>query len=766
MHVRHHMQINPTPTASLTNLEDLREFLVSLWSQPGQSATVFAGAGISIPPPSNLPSAVEVIELVTSTLCNHPAIEEYRADLLQSLRNRGLKMEVLFEMAQRSAATKLPALFQVFDGHSPNHYHHFLARLLQAGSISHVVTPNFDCLIENASVMKPPVLATEDEHAQRVRPAIYKIHGTVNRPETIIGVLKQVSRGLGANKNNLMLETLSQTCVLVGWSDDDIDLTPAFFEAQDGLLIWFSYDPNLTSVVDFRATVKELPPIHPKIERLLREKAGIAVWCDPLPFFLTVWRDLEKLLGPITTPDSADTPDRSTIISTWADSLTLVERLIIVSDVLRHLTNWNEAQLLLKEAEKHAATAPERFNIHYRLGLCFTNLSLWRDAFDSFDLCLLDKGFEGTIEDLIEERPISPELAVLYGNLGSLFGKVGRTHDSVTCHEMDAFLSDHLHSENRSLAYANLAAALSNIGDLERSKAAAQKAATYGVAEGDLLSVAISHQVLANNAAITGDWNTVQAELEAALEIATILSRPDFQIECLKDLAQHCYKIGEFKRGRQYIDEALGIASYHNLTDMQAELWMIIGVSLKEAAFVARPIESFATAHELKQSFEAYEKSLEFLAVKGTNQKLKSIILNNRGLLFHLSGDRKRAYEDLWESLALRTSLLDDVGRATVLNNLALVILGSEESEEFLLEARSIYERFRHKLGLCQVMHDLAGVHMVRMSRSGKLHRLKRRSDYEKALSYLTESMRLAQELKAPAKIKQAEHNLRVLETL
>jgi tetratricopeptide (TPR) repeat protein len=214
------------------------------------------------------------------------------------------------------------------------------------------------------------------------------------------------------------------------------------------------------------------------------------------------------------------------------------------------------------------------------------------------------------------------------------------------------------------------------------------------------------------------------------------------------------------------VNVALDIAARHQLTDLQAELWMVMGVALKERASLLYPLQSLSSAPELQQSLEAYEKSLEFFAKKGSNKKLKSIILNNRGLLFWLLRDHERAYRDLWESLELRTSLLDDMGRATVLGNLALLILGSNESEEFLLEALSIYDRFGHKIGRCQITHDLAGVHMTRLKRLSKFQLVQHRREYQRARNYLQESLRLAEELRAPVKIKQAQHNLKVLESL
>jgi hypothetical protein len=134
----------PTIRPSLTGIEDVRQFLGELWSGSAPQSAIFAGAGISVPEPSGLPLAQDVIEHATHALANDPAVAPYCRDLLESVQKANVKMEVLFEIVQRSAASKLTTLFEVFDGLNPNLYHHFLARLLKASSISHIVTPNFD----------------------------------------------------------------------------------------------------------------------------------------------------------------------------------------------------------------------------------------------------------------------------------------------------------------------------------------------------------------------------------------------------------------------------------------------------------------------------------------------------------------------------------------------------------------------------------------------------------------------------------------------
>jgi hypothetical protein len=51
---------------------------------------------------------------------------------------------------------------------------------------------------------------------------------------------------------------------------------------------------------------------------------------------------------------------------------------------------------------------------------------------------------------------------------------------------MDAVLCDRFFPDNRSLAYANLASAVSRLGDWSRAKNAAEKAEAFGLQEGNL----------------------------------------------------------------------------------------------------------------------------------------------------------------------------------------------------------------------------------------------------------------------------------------
>jgi hypothetical protein len=89
---------------SLTRIEDVRQFLARLWSPSARQSTVFVGAGISVPTPSCLPSAKDVIEQVIHALAGHPALDAQYRDLLGSVQEANVKLEFCW----RSYRERLP----------------------------------------------------------------------------------------------------------------------------------------------------------------------------------------------------------------------------------------------------------------------------------------------------------------------------------------------------------------------------------------------------------------------------------------------------------------------------------------------------------------------------------------------------------------------------------------------------------------------------------------------------------------------------------
>lgn len=752
------------------NKEDVHDFLITQLKKVRTTTTFFVGAGIS--QPSHLPLSSDIARKVVAALCMDPELEIHQRNLSDRVGEADLKMEVLFEIIQNMVGAKLKRLFSIFEGGKPNLYHYFLSRLLAAERTKHVVTTNFDQLIEDSSDVKLNIFATESTHSERLTQSVFKIHGTVEDPDTIIAVLSQVSQGLSPNKRQLMQETLRNICIVIGWRDHDIDLTPLFYEAGKGNLIWFHYDPEVSLVFDFMLK-PENRYLEQKglehVQQILERTGGALVACDPLVFISDLWQNLTDELGSIPEVKSSETTIIDSAIINWAQSLQPFERLVIVGDILRHIADWDHAFKVFEIVKTKTLLDSDLPFFYQRMGNCAVHLQRWDHAFNYFHLLLQSKGYQLSFEAFIDQCPEEPSLATIYGNFGSLLEKIGRYKEAATCYKMDMILCKKFKLLGLSSAYVNYAAMLVQLGEIEEAKRMANLGIIEAMREGNYFALGIGYSGLALIAVIIGDLNETEAQLAKAYECNFILCQPDRQVDTLIDLAQLWCTKGEFSEAIKFASRALEISELHNLIYNKASSWMTIGIIRKEEGCYKQLILGHSSKREYKASLKAYKNALKQLGTSTDEQKLKSQILNNRGLLYHLMTNGKRAYEDLFTSLEIRTQLLDEFGRAYVLNNLGLTMIhggGLDQAEGFLQESLEIFERFKHKVGQCQVMNDLGityGTRFLLDSLSNSNNQSTLRSYYQKAETYYKKSLELAKELQIPIKISQAEQNLNKL---
>jgi hypothetical protein len=119
-------------------------------------------------------------------------------------------------------------ILTVLDGDTTNGVHQALASLIDQGRCHAIITTNFDTLLERACretgldvtvvLPGPPAAAA----AGQSRPAIYKIHGSVQRPESMVDLLLDKRRGLGVETRNLLAASCrDQHLVVLGFSGED-----------------------------------------------------------------------------------------------------------------------------------------------------------------------------------------------------------------------------------------------------------------------------------------------------------------------------------------------------------------------------------------------------------------------------------------------------------------------------------------------------------------------------------------------------------------
>lgn len=201
----------------------------------------FAGAALSMAPPSNLPLAGKIKDTTLEAALGRLCMTKEDAESIlteQRLRKlRKLPLEVMFQFVHNAIGPVAIETFKLLDTgrNKPkfNHNHKFLA--LAAGDMTPIVlTTNWDHLIEDAlaSVGKAYTIYATDEdiveakdiYRQHSIPVV-KLHGTIERDDSIIVTMEQAGERLSSQKAVVLRKILQDYYVcFVGYGMGDYDI--------------------------------------------------------------------------------------------------------------------------------------------------------------------------------------------------------------------------------------------------------------------------------------------------------------------------------------------------------------------------------------------------------------------------------------------------------------------------------------------------------------------------------------------------------------
>ena len=199
-----------------------------------KNLVILCGAGISYPKPANLPLAFEMVNSVLSLF-----LAEYQDEFKVS----GIRPEVILHIVSRYEKTKLINVLRKLLGRgSFNSIHSYLAHGLKNGI--NVITTNFDDLIESACVAsKIPYTLVIDSNLNETAPYLFKIHGSIDQPSSLMLTIDHINLGLTKTKLETLAELLNNKTVLVlGYSGlDQLDIMPAMKLAKTKKVIWINH---------------------------------------------------------------------------------------------------------------------------------------------------------------------------------------------------------------------------------------------------------------------------------------------------------------------------------------------------------------------------------------------------------------------------------------------------------------------------------------------------------------------------------------------
>ncbi|MBD3352510.1 MAG: hypothetical protein GF364_13560, partial [Candidatus Lokiarchaeota archaeon] len=249
----------------------IAESKVDNYLKSASNLTFLVGAGISMDPPTSLPSAIEIGQTLIR-LCTPKKYHE-KLMKIQSLRFEMIISQMVIYIGDALSYLDYFDLYK-----KPNLIHYFLAHILEKKSL--ILTTNFDNMVEYAAMniygnecqdLIVPVITKED-FLQYSEPndiltenkyGIYKIHGSktdvIKQRDTTQSLITTME-SLGKNKkkgetfslesfkriafNNL---TRDRTLVVMGYSgNDDFDIGPTL-KKINGIrrLIWIEHSKSL-----------------------------------------------------------------------------------------------------------------------------------------------------------------------------------------------------------------------------------------------------------------------------------------------------------------------------------------------------------------------------------------------------------------------------------------------------------------------------------------------------------------------------------------
>ncbi|MFF5291199.1 SIR2 family protein [Paractinoplanes globisporus] len=313
----------------------------------------FCGAGISMAPPSRLPSWRELAEGIATALSDDDS-----AAHLQHLLDAGLRPDVIMQILLEVLGEQALGGLSVLDSKVPNTTHRMIARLARDGGLRHVLTTNFDCLIEIACEEIGVPVRVIVTHADFAAPAgpddrltLYKLHGTIERPDTLVADLTGIVRGLDVVKADRVGRLLATYHMLfLGYSGQDFAVNADYLmleQAHQGA-------PGFT----WNLRHGESDGVLTSLLELYGDRA--VVTRGDLPDFLVEWGARAGVaFSEPASPPEGDGPSLVTGLRGWAEGLSDRDRRFGLGRLCLYSGLWDDALEIMRVFYRQAADAME-----------------------------------------------------------------------------------------------------------------------------------------------------------------------------------------------------------------------------------------------------------------------------------------------------------------------------------------------------------------------------------------------------------------------
>jgi tetratricopeptide (TPR) repeat protein len=358
----------------------------------------FVGAGISVLPPSRLPTFIklneELIRLATSNV-----VETNAYTFLCKARPE-VVLQILVDVLGREVLESL----EVFVTSEPNLNHFLLAEALKEGIC--VFTTNYDNLIERAceciglQIGKDIHVLFKGEDFENFikkykgevpRRFLFKLHGAIDvsergekRYESIRATLRQLGRGLGYKAEVLRFFLQNFDFCFMGYSClDDFDIYPLLLTTtSDKSVFWFDYDEGeigeLVWGKERLMAEKEREEVRPPRDKdretinvnrfLLTRKKCFKFVGNTSQFVkeLLYASGDRPLVQNVSTTKAEDHP-----MPRWATKISKYEKNLIAARLYLSLKDFSNAEKHFEQAIKATENEKDKAVAQYWLAQCY-----------------------------------------------------------------------------------------------------------------------------------------------------------------------------------------------------------------------------------------------------------------------------------------------------------------------------------------------------------------------------------------------------------
>ena len=228
----------------------LEEFRNRITSYSGNELLVLAGAGISMPAPTSLPSGNQLRDLCVELLLSDSLSRRSVCRLLASAGYRSLLPESVLQMIGSTVGSGLDLLMRRLLGVSPPNVIH---RALAARNYR-TFTTNFDLCLERAGTKR-----------------VSHLHGSIKNPEELQNRLYRLGKTALYEARQFEKELASRTLLVIGYSFRDDDVMRLIQRHTPARVLFLTFDGSVPQalkslaceVLFSQGSAQDLLMVHP-----------------------------------------------------------------------------------------------------------------------------------------------------------------------------------------------------------------------------------------------------------------------------------------------------------------------------------------------------------------------------------------------------------------------------------------------------------------------------------------------------------------------